>query len=345
MILCIYYVIILYMSILNKFIAENIGFFTAINPLTREQLAGLPVYLKESYTWYKAELNGKQWLLAQCPTTEEFSVTQLEAHFKRITHILGLPVIALFDRLEAYNRKRMVEKGIAFIVSNRQVYIPNFLIDLKETKATQPANKMELVPMGQVLVLYYVLDRQGRNALENMTFKELALFFHTQPMQITRAAENLNALELINENKGKEKYIRFTKPRKALWDEVNERNLLIDPVFKRVYGDSQIFNHLLSSNSTALAAYTDINPTMQIFQAIDRKEYLMLRHQEKQEPVNPGDAGYCLEVWKYDPKLLVKNRTKPKNVVDPLSLYLTMRNSKDERVEIAFDQLLKETVW
>lgn len=333
------------MNNLNKNITQAVGFFREVNPLTRDQLAMLPLYLKEGYTWHKADLNGNQWLLAECMPREEFSVTQLETHFKRITHILGIPVIALFDQLEAYNRKRLVEKGIAFIVNDKQVYIPNFLIDLKETKTTPPAKKMQLTPMGQVLVLYYLLDQKGFNELEDKAFKDLALFFHTQPMQITRMAENLRALNLIGENTGKEKNIRFNKQPKALWTEVKERNLLIDPVFKRVYTDRHNFNNLLYSNSSALAAYTDMNPTSQIFLAIDRKEYLKRQPNEKQEQVNPTDAAYCLEVWKYDPKLLVKFRSSPKDVVDPLSLYLSMRHDQDERVEMALDQLLKEALW
>jgi len=333
------------MNNLNENITQAVGFFTEVTPLTRDQLAELPLYLKESYTWFKTELNGKQWLLAEYMPSEEFSVTQLETHFKRITHILGIPVIAVFDQLEAYNRRRLVEKGIAFIVSNKQVYIPNFLIDLKENKTTPPAKKKELMPMGQVLVLYYLLDQKGFKDLEDKAFKDLASFFHTQPMQITRAAENLSALNLIRENTGKEKNIRFNKPRKALWDELHDRKLLIDPVFKRVYTDRHNFNNLLYSNSTALAAYTDINPTRQIFLAMDRKEYLKEQPNKKQEQVNPTDATYCIEVWKYDPKLLVRFHSTLKDVVDPLSLYISMSQNQDERVEMALDQLLRKTAW
>lgn len=333
------------MNKLIENIIQSVGFFTEVNPLTQNQVAELPLYLKEGYTWYKADHNGKQWLLAKCPKTDEFSVTQLETHFKRATHILKLPVIAVFEQLEAYNRKRLVEKGIPFIVNNKQVYIPNFLIDLKETKSTTPAKKMELTPMSQVLLLYYLLDRKGFNELEDKTFKGLALFFHTQPMQITRAAANLRDLNLIGENTGREKRILFNKPRKALWGEVNERKLLIDPVIRRIYTDKQIFNNLLYSNSSALAVYTDMNPTRQIFQAIDRKEYIKHQPREAKTQLNTADADYCLEIWKYDPSVLVKYRTTTKDVVDPLSLYLSMRNDKDERVEIAFDQLIKETIW
>jgi hypothetical protein len=47
-----------------------------------------------------------------------------------------------------------------------------------------------------------------------------------------------------------------------------------------------------------------------------------------------------IEIWKYDPELLAR-----KGVVDPLSLYLSLKNIKDERVEMALDTLLEKFQW
>ena len=48
-----------------------------------------------------------------------------------------------------------------------------------------------------------------------------------------------------------------------------------------------------------------------------------------------------IEIWKYDPELLAR-----KGVVDPLSLYMSMKNTKDERVEMmALDTLLEKFQW
>jgi hypothetical protein len=32
-------------------------------------------------------------------------------------------------------------------------------------------------------------------------------------------------------------------------------------------------------------------------------------------------------------------------VVDPLSLYLSVKDSRDERIEMALDQILKKYIW
>ena len=47
-----------------------------------------------------------------------------------------------------------------------------------------------------------------------------------------------------------------------------------------------------------------------------------------------------VEVWKYSPALLSEN-----GIVDKLSLYLCMKDSDDERVQLECDTLIKGMKW
>ena len=47
------------------------------------------------------------------------------------------------------------------------------------------------------------------------------------------------------------------------------------------------------------------------------------------------DAPVLLELWKYPPNIIGDD------AVDSLSLYLTLRNDPDERVQIALDEMMK----
>ncbi len=333
------------MSNIYKLPLPSPGFFTSVTPLDRNRQALLPVYLKEAYTWYVAEADDRRWLLASCPTTQSLSVKQLETQMKRATQILGLPAIVVFDQLAAYNRKRLMEKGIPFIVSDKQVYIPTYLIDLKETRSKLPDKPTQLTPMGQVLLFRSLLDREGLQSLRKKSFKELASFFQVRPMQITRAAESLGRMGLIAEHAGKEKFIRFIKEGRALWEEVLERDMLIDPVMRRVYLENPAGEDLPMSGGTALSAYTDMNPPRQISRAIYRKAFHPDRQEEQGYQVEGTDAPYCLELWKYDPRWLMNVPGLPTGVVDPLSLYVSLRHEKDARVEMAVQQLINQAIW
>ena len=49
---------------------------------------------------------------------------------------------------------------------------------------------------------------------------------------------------------------------------------------------------------------------------------------------------YRIEIWRYDPKLLTHSE-----VVDKLSLYLSLVNHEDERVQIELDKLIADIQW
>jgi len=59
------------------------------------------------------------------------------------------------------------------------------------------------------------------------------------------------------------------------------------------------------------------------------------------KPANPSDADtITVEVWSYDPLILAGD-----DFVDRLSLYLSLRETSDERIEAALNELLETLPW
>jgi len=52
------------------------------------------------------------------------------------------------------------------------------------------------------------------------------------------------------------------------------------------------------------------------------------------------EAGYELEVWSYSPGLFANGK-----IVDPFSLYLSLRDIKDERIESAMEKMMESVEW
>jgi hypothetical protein len=50
--------------------------------------------------------------------------------------------------------------------------------------------------------------------------------------------------------------------------------------------------------------------------------------------VNPNEyeGEICLEIWRYNPTRIWMELQGSKDVVDPFSLYLSMRETRDERI-------------
>jgi DNA-binding transcriptional regulator YhcF (GntR family) len=334
------------MKRLIEYIKDVIGLEIEIQPLTRAVTDKLPMYLAEGYQWHKIVLAGRPCILAQMKEANAFGVAQMEKHFDQVKKTTQLPVIAIFDKLEAYMRKRLIEKRIAFIVPDKQLYVPGFLIDLREYGIADKKKKSVLTPVAQQLFLMYILDKENIHQLESLTFKELANLLGTNPMGVTRAVENLKFHALIEVTGDKEKFIRFMSGRQHLWHNAVQQNILINPVLKRVYVDEKpqgIF--MLHSYNSALPEYSDINPTRQEFYAIEKNMFYALQKSNALRNANKYEGEYCLEVWKYNPETIVNQLFSNTRVVDPLSLYLCFKEIQDERIEMAMEQIIEKFIW
>jgi hypothetical protein len=334
------------MKQLITYLADVIGIEIDLQPLAREMTDKLPMYLNEGYQWQEAIFANRPCIFAEMKEHGSFSIAQIEKHFELVKIKFGLPVIAVFNELEAYNRKRLIEKKLAFVVPGKQLYVPEFLIDLKEYGTITKKERDSLVPTAQQLLLFHLLDKQQSGLLPNKTFRELAVLIGTNPMGITRAAENLKYLELIEVSGEKEKFIRFRLERYELWQNVLNRNLWINPVLKQVFVDEIPQGiTLLKCNASALPEYSDMNPGRQEFYAIEKNAFYGLQKSNALINANKYEGRYCLEVWKYNPETLVREQNSISPVVDPLSLYLSMKDSRDERVEMALEQIIEKQIW
>lgn len=175
--------------------------------------------------------------------------------------------------------------------------------------------KETLLPSAQFLLIYHIIHRNNSWKLEEHSFKEIAKKTGYTAMAITKAIDDLKYFELIDVIGEKEKYIRFRLERNKLWPDLEKRELLVNPVLKRVFFaiGEKVFYKLQKTN-------TLVNP-------------------------NENEGRYCLEVWKYSPKILVGELPHETPVVDPLSLFLSYKNSHDERVEMALEQIIEKYIW
>lgn len=73
--------------------------------------------------------------------------------------------------------------------------------------------------------------------------------------------------------------------------------------------------------------------------ATGREGWKKIRDSVREIPVQ--DTGTCLlQIWRYDPGLFARD-----GYVDPFSLYLSLRNDTDERVQSALQKMMEDEKW
>ena len=182
--------------------------------------------------------------------------------------------------------------------------------------------------------------------MENNSFKEIAQRLDYTPMAITNAVDDLKQHDIVDVFGEKEKYIKFKFERNELWHRAEQQKLLSSPVLKKVYVDF-LPNDVdkLKANASALPEYTSLNPSKQKNYAIDKNTFYYLQKHKAFANANNREGNYALEVWKYNPSTLANEMPNHQSVVDPLSLYLSLKDSHDERVEMGLEQIIEKMIW
>ncbi len=313
----------------------------------RDHLGELPFYLVQHYRFYKVDLMGRTLLLVELVDDEEPSVLQLSKQKEFLEKTIDVTVVFILNNLPAYNRKRLIQKRVNFIVPGRQLYIPEMMMDLREvfTRNWAGLGKNKLIPSSQFLVLYHILRHDNHETIDSFSFKTLAEKTGYTQMAISKAVDNLKSNKLIEVQGTKEKRIHFTKERVDLWNTLERLSLWINPVIKQVFVDKLPYQAVLRSNISALAEYTEINPSRQKYYAIEGKAYYSLQRNNELNNANDHEGNYCLELWRYNPLRLTERLDGNKTTVDPLSLYLSLKGEKDERIEMALHQIIEKYIY
>lgn len=332
---------------IQAYIKEVLGQEIELTPLPKIRLKSLPVYMTQTYQFYRGELYRNELIFAEPKDLENLSVMQTEKQFIQLKKTFG-HIILFLPQITAYNRKRLIEKGLNFIVPGKQLFLPDLLIDLRETELAEHTKRKykSLLPSAQFLVIYHIIHRYDKWQLENNAFKDIAKRTGYSPMAITKAVENLKDEEIINVIGEKEKFIRFRLDRAQLWHELIKRKLFINPVLRKVYFDTMPKPHFkLLAGASALPEYSDMNPSRQQNYAIDKTTFYDLLEKNSFDNLNENEGKFSLEVWKYNPLKLVAELPHDLAVVDPLSLYLSLQGHTDERIEMALDQIVNKYIW
>ncbi|PKP20804.1 MAG: hypothetical protein CVU05_08220 [Bacteroidetes bacterium HGW-Bacteroidetes-21] len=319
---------------LTTYIKNVVNVDVDVTKVSNENLRKLPFVISGMYAFCFAKFFDKPITL-MFVNQGETTVDRIRNHTIIVQDAWNKTVVVVFDNMESYTRKRLIEKKVPFIIPGKQMYLPDLLIDLKEYATAKPEQTGVIQPAAQFLLIYHLLSGHT----ENMNMKTVAENLSLMPMTITRAAYNLYNTGLCEIIGTKDKFIVFDEDKRRLWDKALP--LLTSPIKKVNYYTGWIKEkQLRRSNFNALAHYTDINDDPIEYYATTSK---IFKHLEGVNFKRTGKivGNICVEEWKYNPAILAKNS----EYVDPLSLYLCFKEDKDERTEAAMEQLIEDLKW
>jgi DNA-binding MarR family transcriptional regulator len=305
-----------------------------------QQSAQLPLYLKGNFIFFKGEIAGKTLVWAKIRDDESVTPDRLQKQKNELEKGFHLPVVFVFERLDSWQRKRLIERQVAFVQTGRQVYIPELFLQLDDTRGNYMRGRKNLEVLSypaQVTILYHL----GRSSLNGRSASQIAKLLRYSKMTVTRVIRELEEMELIDVRAGKERVFEFKKVGKALWQQAEP--LLRNPIKEMWFSQSfSGMGRILESGETALAHLSMLGESRMRQFAIGKEQFRSLRILGRLPELNTRQGNFQIEVWEYDPTLLVEDGDLD---VDGLSLNLCLRGVLDPRVTSSLEEAMKNRVW
>lgn len=328
------------MEELLKYMRKTLGQDIQTDVVPMYELDKLPSYLRGNFKLSKLNYMGIKCLLAEATSGDTIPTPQLTRQLQKLKEAFGLVTVLVIDHIRPTLRNSLTNRKINFIVPGKQLFLPELMIDLEEKYKIQPV-KRKLLPSAQVILLYWILRRN--EGMERSTFKQLSGKLKYTTMAIGTAVSNLLYLGLCKVVGKRDKRLEFQLNRRELWNQAQP--FLMTPV-KKVIREGPVprTRIMFKANISALAEYTNINEGNEQYYAVEAKAYM---NETKNKAVGTNNVlteTQHLELWKYDPEILADMQSSP-HAIDPLSLYLTLRGDKDERINKAINELLGEIQW
>jgi hypothetical protein len=196
-----------------------------------------------------------------------------------------------------------------------------------------------LSPLAQATVLFAIYHKHDLP----IPMQRIMQWLDCSKMSISRSFIELETLELATiEKDGCSRELHLTRTPKDTWEFGTKFGRT--PVRKKlsVSHDFPIPERSHLAGQTALAHRTDISKGDIKSNAIGPSVEKECRAELARFSIrdDESDRSITVELWRYDPCPLSQDAS-----VDPLSLYLSMQDIRDERVEAALDDLLKGMTW
>ncbi|MET0963062.1 MAG: hypothetical protein ABWY05_09635 [Noviherbaspirillum sp.] len=299
---------------------------------------GLPYFLRDAFDFQEMAIIGHTVLLALDRTSDRTSIGDIRVRLDKVRSVAGLPAIYVTQALASYERKRLIEQKVPFIVPGNQLYLPELGLDLREYFRKRHGSADSLLSPSAQAMLITALLRPRWEPEWNPAEAASALGY--TPMTLSRAVRELATTGLAHARMaGRSQHLSMAFSPQETWERAIP--LLRSPVQRTIWTlpPMQAVLPMRLAGLSALARYSMLTePKLPVY-AASRVRWQALKSTivDLRESM-PGT--YECQLWNYTPTLQPNSDT-----VDPLSLMLSLRDSTDERVQSALDALKVQLPW
>lgn len=311
------------------------GLIIPLMKRSSDKLEGINMGEKLSFDFYDGAFKGVDMLFVK-PKGKNPTPRKCGIVAERMHQLFHLPVVFVLNPGPTYERQRLMEKDVHFVMSDKYANLP-MLVALEKVTSKRIPDK--LTPVAQYLLLYHL-------QIESIEGKSTKAISSMMPYSYESVSIGLTCLTDIGLCEKiaidwRTRAIKFKSAGRNLWEYAEK--FLINPVERRYFCDGvKSLRTFPVCGINALSHYTMLNPDSEQWIMMNTKEYRDFNNDGHLINPNEFDGETIIEVWKYP---IVSRLNSSPEWVDKLSLALSLREDDDPRVEEEVDNMINKFQW
>ncbi|HGY2296409.1 TPA: hypothetical protein ACNV18_000125 [Pseudomonas putida] len=309
----------------------------------------VPYTIRDSYKTYELSVpmgNNSAFnmmLLVSRDDVEYPGIVKLQKHIELVRNVTNQVVVYVCWTLSIQDRRSLIMHQVNFIQPNFQMFIPEMALDLRESfrQRREQSEVAALLPAAQAMLLSCLYA--GIPDETYFTTNALLGDLGYSRVTLSKAVDQLTSLGVISPAKSELPWKTyafngspaevFQKAKKHLRSPVKKRIGITRNAIPKAPG-------VFLAGETALAKYTMLAEPKQAVWGMSKKLFSDMLARNAFEVVESVDTiEEWVEIWSY-PSL-----NGAQYFADAASLFLSLEDNPDERIQIALDELKEQVNW
>ena len=293
----------------------------------------LPISFEKRYQYAKMKFHKESFLLIK--EKRRGSLNSFVTQARTMGRKASMDVILVFSKLSDNEKKQLLQARVPFVDFKGNLFFPPLGLALNANDDVEVFK--ELTPSEQLTWIAFLLTK-GQKVVDVDLLSQITGLPNSTIYRCLRTFKTLNWLNKPNKLYAytASKKELFLKSESFLFNPIKKRLLLSDFDLNKIQSDSRLlYGGTYALSYLTFLAESDENSSYVISQRQFNKLSLPLSQHVLE--------GKVLEIWRYRPFVSEFwndfKENKDRQFVDPISLYLTLKDDDDPRVEEEIEAL------
>ncbi|MNJ36233.1 hypothetical protein D3C77_310130 [compost metagenome] len=270
-------------------------------------------------------------------------IVKLQKHVEQVRKVTDQVIAYVCRSLTIQDRRSLITHQVNFIQPGFQIFIPEIALILRESfrQRREQIEVSALLPAAQAMLLSCLYGGKTKEA--NFSPKDLLGDLNYSRVTLWKAMDQLTSMEIISPIPSDLHIKTYTFNGSPAEVFRKAKQYLRSPVKKRIGITRNRFPGALETflaSESALAKYTMLAEPKQAVWGMTKRVFNKMLELEAFEVAESLDAiEEWVEIWAY-PSLNERNY-----IADAASLFLSLEDNPDERIQIALDELKEQVKW